>query len=192
MNVPFQNFIGLAESVGERMDFKRVSPAPVVDRAACDPYSLGYPWVLATEKLWRVWYGSHLQWGSEWLEMIHVIKTGTSKDGVNWACDGEIAVDVQGGAEFAVSRPTVMQGPGGFRMWFAKRGANYTLGYAESPDGRTWTRRDDLVGLKPSGDGWDSDEVTYPCVFVHGGRTYMLYNGNGYGRSGFGLALLEE
>jgi hypothetical protein len=34
--------------------------------------------------------------------------------------------------------------------------------------------------------------VEYPWVFRHEGATYMLYNGNGYGRTGFGIAVLES
>jgi hypothetical protein len=30
----------------------------------------------------------------------------------------------------------------------------------------------------------------YPFVFDEGGRRYMLYNGDGYGRTGIGLAVL--
>ncbi|MBB5866436.1 hypothetical protein [Xanthomonas sp. 3058] len=33
--------------------------------------------------------------------------------------------------------------------------------------------------------------IEYPFVFDHAGQRYMLYNGNDYGRSGFGLAVLE-
>jgi hypothetical protein len=33
--------------------------------------------------------------------------------------------------------------------------------------------------------------IEYPAVFDAGGRRYMLYNGNGYGRSGMGLAVLD-
>ena len=39
--------------------------------------------------------------------------------------------------------------------------------------------------------GWDSEMVCYPHVFVHEGRKVMLYCGNGYGRSGFGMAVME-
>ena len=39
----------------------------------------------------------------------------------------------------------------------------------------------------PSDDGWDAEMVTYPVVFGRRGRG-MLYNGNGYGRTGIGLA----
>ena len=34
--------------------------------------------------------------------------------------------------------------------------------------------------------------VEYPCVFDWNGRRFMLYNGNDYGRTGVGLAVLED
>jgi len=34
--------------------------------------------------------------------------------------------------------------------------------------------------------------VEYPFVFDHKGGRYMLYNGNGYGRTGFGIAVLDR
>jgi len=34
--------------------------------------------------------------------------------------------------------------------------------------------------------------ICYPYVFDHAGSRYMLYNGNGYGRTGFGIAILER
>jgi hypothetical protein len=34
--------------------------------------------------------------------------------------------------------------------------------------------------------------IEYPFVFSHEGTTYMLYNGNGYGKSGFGYAILKN
>jgi hypothetical protein len=78
-----------------------------------------------------------------------------------------------------------------FRMWYAYRGTAYRIGYAESPDGLTWARKDGEAGITPSDSGWDSEMLCYPCVFDHAGERYMLYNGNGYGATGFGLAMLE-
>ena len=40
--------------------------------------------------------------------------------------------------------------------------------------------------------GWDSEMVCYPYVFEYNDKLYMLYNGNGYGKTGIGLAVLEE
>lgn len=76
----------------------------------------------------------------------------------------------------------------GYRMWFPHRGPSYRIGYAESLDGLTWRRDDRRSGIDVSPDGWDSEMVTYPSVFDCGGVRYMLYNGNGYGQSGIGLA----
>jgi len=34
--------------------------------------------------------------------------------------------------------------------------------------------------------------IEYPYVFEHKGERYMLYNGNGYGKTGIGIAVLER
>jgi len=34
--------------------------------------------------------------------------------------------------------------------------------------------------------------IEYPHVFDHKAKRYMLYNGNNYGKTGFGLAVLED
>jgi hypothetical protein len=33
--------------------------------------------------------------------------------------------------------------------------------------------------------------IGYPFVFEHQGKKYMLFNGNDYGRDGFGYAVME-
>jgi hypothetical protein len=188
--VPFRNFIGLA--VGERNagPLRRISPAPILDRSAIDPYTLGYPWVIREEGAWRMWYGSHLEWGEERLEMRHVIKEAWSTDGLQWQREGRIAIPLAGGAEFAVSRPCVIRDADRTRMWYARRDPHYRIGYAELIDG-TWIRQDDSVSFAGTAGHWDSESITYPAVFDHGGHRYMLHNGNGYGRTGFGISVLE-
>ena len=34
--------------------------------------------------------------------------------------------------------------------------------------------------------------ICYPNVFNHQGKKFMLYNGNGYGRGGFGYVIWEN
>jgi hypothetical protein len=79
-------------------------------------------------------------------------------------------------------------------MWFCFRGLDfpYRIGYAESLDGKSWTRRDALAGIGVSDAGWDGGMIAYPFVFDHGGSRYMLYAGDGYGTAGMGLAVLEQ
>jgi predicted GH43/DUF377 family glycosyl hydrolase len=195
VTVPFRNSIGLAVREGRDGEFVKVARAPVVDRDEQDPLSLSYPWVMREAGVWRMWYGSNLAWGPTRGEMVHAIKSAWSLDGQRWQRDGEVLVGPRLPDEPIVCRPCVIHLDGMYRMWYCRRdqarggkAAPYRLGYAESEDGVTWERRDDEVGLEPSGEGWDSEEVTYPSLFRHRGALYMLYNGNGFGRTGFGLA----
>ena len=50
---------------------------------------------------------------------------------------------------------------------------------------------DDEPMLPSSSGEWDSDMNCYPHVCEVDGRIYLLYNGNQFGRHGFGLAVLE-
>lgn len=195
-HVPFSNSIGLAISNDRGETFARHSVAPVIGRCAENPFSLGYPFVMRDGTGWRMWFGSHLCWGPTGLEMTHVIKEAYSPDLVSWNPSSRIVVDVAGLSdprEFAVSRPSLIREPdGSVSMWYARRQPNYQLGFAHSDDGVHWQRRDENIRFLGSPEDWESSERTYPFVFDHRGRRYMLYNGNGYGRDGFGLALLEE
>jgi hypothetical protein len=125
--------------------------------------------------------------------MIHVLNRATSEDGDHWTRHG-LAVPYEIGIAQAFSRPTVLCDASGYRMWFSYRsgsGTPYRIGYATSTDGAHWKLDLQNTGIDVSDTGWDSDMIEYPAVVEHRGRIYMLYNGNGYGRTGFGLAVLE-
>jgi len=190
VTVPWRNSIGLAISAGADAPFEKYSPAPVLDRSRLDPYSLSYPCVLREGGSAPQLRLSNLSWGADREHMLHVIKYAESGDGKQWTPAEGSAVELRSG-ELALSRPCVVKENSGYRMWYSYRGAAYRIGYAESADGRTWTRDDPRAGFGVSASGWDSEAVAYPFVFDHAGARYMLYNGNGYGRTGFGLAVLE-
>jgi hypothetical protein len=196
VTVPWLNTIGLAIEDPATGRFERWSPAPMMDRDRHDPFTISYPSLLREEGRWRMWYGSNLQWGKVQEDMQHVIKYAESRDGLHWRREGRVVVGLEHENEYALSKPFVLRDPDRYRMWYSYRGrgqvSTYRIGYAESPDGLQWTRRDDEAGIDVSADGWDAEMVCYPFVFDHGGRRYMLYNGNGYGRSGFGVAVLES
>ncbi len=191
VTVPFRNTIGLAVSDGPDAPFRKVSLAPVLDRSAEDPYSLSYPFVLSTGFGLRMWYGTTLSWGPGFGDMRHAIRGATSDDGVHWVRDTALTLAPDRPGEDVVVRPWIARDADRWRMWFSARGDRYRLGYAESSDGFAWRRDDPAAGLAPAGSGWDGEEVAYPCVFDAGGRRWLLYNGNGYGRTGIGLAVLE-
>lgn len=191
VTVPWRNSIGLAIAEGESMQFERFSPAPILDRNHVDPYSISYPCVMKEKNIWRMWYGSNLKWGHAQEDMAHLLKYAESKDGISWQREGIIALNFKNSAEYAMSKPCVLKEERNYKMWYSYRGKNYRIGFAESIDGIHWTRKDETVGIDISSTGWDSETIEYPNVFDHAGKRYMFYNGNGYGKTGFGLAVLE-
>ncbi len=192
VTVPWRNSIGLAISEGPDEPFVRYSLAPLLDRNNVDPYSISYPWVMHDENIWRMWYGSNLSWGKEQKDMVHLIKYAESKDALHWNREGIIALNFKDSTEYAMSKPCVIKENNLYRMWYSFRGAAYRIGYAESEDGVHWIRKDNEIGITISETGWDSETVEYPCVFINDGKKYMVYNGNEYGRTGFGIAILEN
>jgi hypothetical protein len=192
VTVPWRNSIGLAIYDPRTGTFQRRSKAPLLDRNDVDPYSISYPFVLEDEGIYRMWYGSNLKWGKDQEDMAHVIKYAESTDGLSWKREGVIALNFKDSSEYAMSRPCVLKQGGRYKMWYSYRGKSYRIGYAESTDAIQWERKDEQVGIDVSDTGWDSEMIEYPFVFDHDSRRYMFYNGNGYGKSGVGLAVLEQ
>jgi hypothetical protein len=109
----------------------------------------------------------------------------------DWDRRGDVAIDFAYDSEYAISVPRVFYRKG-WEMLYSYRGgpfgATYRIGYAVSENGSCWDRRDTAVALQPSNSGWDSEMVCYPFVINYDGEYFVLYNGNGYGATGFGLA----
>jgi hypothetical protein len=191
VTVPFRNSIGLA--IWEKGRFpKRYSNAPIVDRSSIDPYFVASCCLRVEDCLWKMWYLSCTGWtlvNSIPRHSYH-IRYAESIDGISWKRDGISCIDFKDPGEYAISRPCVLNDNGLYKMWYSYRGISYRIGYAESLDGIHWTRLDQQVGISVSDFGWDSEMIEYPFVFDHKGSRYMLYNGNGYGKTGFGLAVL--
>lgn len=191
VTVPWRNSIGLAIHDPFTENFQRFSKAPLLDRHDVDPYSLSYPFVAEDEGIYRMWYGSNLRWGKDERDMDHLIKYAESHDAIHWKREGIIVLRFKNDREYAMSRPCVIKEAGLYKMWYSYRGESYRIGYSESEDGIEWVRKDGQVGIGVSESGWDSKSVEYPFVFDHKGERYMLYNGNDYGKTGIGLAVLE-
>jgi hypothetical protein len=191
--VLWRNSIGLAICRGGSDQFERASPAPVLDRNGSDPFTLTYPWVMCDEGRWRMWYGSHLTWGKGGRDWVHVLKHAKSDDGLVWQPTGRLVLPFASADETALTKPCIIVDQDVYKMWFSgyHKAGSYKIGYAESRDGIAWQRMDEVCGLLPSESGFDSESVEYCTVFDHRGQRYMLYNGNQYGKTGIGLALLD-
>jgi len=199
VKTPFTSFNGIAESYDNGETFDKLSSAPkALNRNDVDPFSTFSPFVLKTDKKWHMWYVSLVKWEKVKNEVKHYyhIKYAYSNDGLSWIREGQVCIDFKSKREYAIARPCVIYENNIFKMWFSYRGSinseTYRIGYAESVDAKEWKRMDENVSLSISKTGWDSEMVCYPYVFDYRGSRYMLYNGNNYGETGFGIAILER
>lgn len=184
---------GLSISTDGGETFKRFSRAPILNLTDKEPFTiLTAPCVLKLGSLWKMWYVSCDGWIHADLPNYN-IKYAESNDGINWRQEGKVCIDYKSKDETALARPCVLFENGIYRMWYSYKdpAIGYRMGYAESKDGLTWKRMDEIVGIDVSESGWDSEMIEYPYVFNHKGKKYMVYNGNGYGKDGVGLAILD-
>jgi hypothetical protein len=190
--VPYHLAIGLASgpAAGIDADVARL-PGPIMDRSPADPLFCASPSVLIEKGLWRMWHMSGIGWPNVHGRVTpsYNLRYAESRNGVDWERTGPVVLDLKSG-EIGFSRPCVVVDNDQYIMWYSVRGVSdrYRLEFASSGDGIKWIRHDD-VGLGPSTDGWDSEMISYPNVFDHKETRYMLYCGNGYGATGFGLAV---
>jgi hypothetical protein len=187
----FYASVGLAVSDDGGATFARVSQAPVLARSQHDPCLVTSPCVRREGSSWRMWYVSGREWRRERdrLQSLYDVKYAESDDGVTWHREGHVCIALEPG-ETNVARPCVIDTANAYEMWYSHdRGHGYRIGMARSPDGLTWRRHDREAGIEASLSGWDADAQSYPWLIESGGRRFLFYNGNDFGRAGFGLAV---
>ncbi|MBU7317614.1 hypothetical protein [Paenibacillus oleatilyticus] len=201
--ISYHNSIGLAISEDDGKNFKRLSQGPVIDRNFNEPHFSAIPCILIENNVWRMWYLSCVKWVifNDRPEPFYHIKYAESSDGIEWKRKGVICIDFKDENECGLVRPCVIKDGNKYRMWYSFRNLqnyrtniynSYRIGYAESDDGIKWIRKDNEVGISISSDGWDSSMIEYPFVYEYKKKKIMLYNGNNFGESGFGFAILRE
>lgn len=193
--VRYFQFEGLAISTDGGLTFSRYSQVPVLDRSDREMLNRTSAFVMQDQGIFRMWYVG----GSEWVTVngkllpTYNMRYLESPDGKNWSGEGKVCIELQRPDEYALGRPWVLKEADRHRMFYSirSRAKGYRLGYAESVDGgHTWQRMDDSLGIDVSPDGWDSEMIEYPSIYRYEDRTYLLYNGNNCGETGFGCALL--
>ena len=194
--IRFQVFGGLATSSDGGETFARYSEQPVLGETDEAPLFRVLHSVIPENGKWRAWYGagSRFEQGKTKTLPVYNIRSMESADGIVFPNSGTVAVDIQAN-EHRVGRPYVVKTSDRYLMFFGSGSEEvpYTLTYATSSDGLTWERHGEIAGLGLSNSGqWDSQMMAYPAVISAYGKTYMLYNGNDYGRAGFGCAELAS
>lgn len=171
----------------------RELPGPVLARDHLNPLLCASPFVMKSSEGWVMWYVGGVRWERTDSDLAHyyTIRRAVSRDALRWESDPEPCIPL-GPQEYAIARPSVLRLGNILHMWFCHRGfggnLTYRIGYAYSEDGLHWERQTRDHALDVSTTGWDSEMVCYPHVFAHEGWLYMLYNGNGFGATGFGYA----
>ena len=190
-SVPFETLVGMAISVDEGNTFKKIgNGGPLLATNIHDPFVIGSPRIKRFNDMWFIWYIAGKQWLKD--QCIYAIKTSFSKDGLTWTRGKDFIIN--GDAKECQASPEVFFLNGKYHMLFSYRhfdSRNYSIGYASSADLITWHRDDSQAGISVSSEGWDSESISYPNIFELNGKYCMLYQGNGIGKSGFGLAQLE-
>ena len=188
-------FGGLALSFDRGNSFFRYQKTPIIDRINDEYFLRSAPFILKEDGLYKMWYTS----GTHWIEVnnksvpVYNIRYLESFDGKDWKGKGKLCIDLKLG-EHGLGRPWIIKYNSKYRMFYSIRykSINYRLGYAESYDGINWIRKDEEIGIDVSSNGWDSEMICFPSVIKYKDRFYMFYNGNNYGETGFGYAILDK
>jgi hypothetical protein len=205
VSVSVDTAIGLAISRDDGETFQRIDAGPVLAASLHEPYLVGDGFVKVIGETFYMWY----IFGTCWMkytadgspDRTYKIGHAFSGDGINWIKnDGRRIVSDRLGEAESQALPTVIAVDGLYHMFFCYRESadfrsnksrGYRIGHAYTDDLEHWIRDDEGLALEGTPGEWDADMQCYPHVFDCDGSVYLLYNGNEFGRYGFGLAVLE-
>lgn len=204
VSVSVDTAVGLAISRDNGLTFERIGPGPVLAASLHEPCLVGDGFVSVIDGVFHMWY----IFGKGWQkyapdaapDRTYKIGHASSPDGLNWTKEeARQIISDQLGPDESQALPTVVRVGSRYHMFFCYResfdfrkttGRGYRLGHAWSDDLCNWTRDDNTLTFEGTLGDWDSDMQCYPHVFECDGKVYLLYNGNEFGRYGFGLAEL--
>ena len=206
VSVSVDTAIGLAISHDEGVSFERIGDGPVLGPSLNEPCLVGDGFVRVIDDVFHMWY----IFGTGWRkyaadaapDRTYKIGHAVSGDGISWVKEEarQIIPDRLGPDE-SQALPTVVQIDDRHHMFFCYResfdfrrakGRGYRVGHAWSDDLSNWTRDDESPLLEGTPGEWDGEMQCYPHVFECDGQVRLLYNGNEFGRGGFGLAVLNR
>jgi len=168
---------------------------PVLERSEFETFFRCGSFCMYHLGVYKMWYIA----GSNWIVSngkelpVYEIYYLESEDGINWPKRGSLCISISNNSEHGFGRPYVIIQDGIFKMYYSIRlkVKGYLLGYAESFDGKSWIRKDSKMNLTTSKKGFDSEMLCFSAVIEVNGRMVMFYNGNNFGKTGLGYAVLD-
>lgn len=194
--VRYTLYTGLAVSQDGGHFFRRQLTTPVLDRCTGEELVRTAACVGRDSCGWRVWYagGGEFVWDGDRERPTYALRHARSDNGVVWRDSTVIFPVERDKGILGFGRPFVhRRSDGSWRMFYSLRLNNtgYLIRHAVSEDGLHWTH-DPSLDLLPDGKGnFDSDMTCFASIVDTVNGTFMFYNGSDYGRTGFGIAILE-
>lgn len=196
--------IGVAQSSDDGETFRKLGDGPILTSSLNEPFLVCDGFVKYFSNKYHMYY----IYGTNWKvyvkdgqpERTYLIAHATSDDGIHWKKEGRPIIETAYNDE-CQALPTVIKIDERYHMYFCHRRSydfrknpkmGYRIGYAYSDDNINWTRNDDLCGIETTKNSWDSNMMCYPHIFACDEEIYLLYNGNEFGKNGFGIARLES
>lgn len=201
-SVSVDTALGLVISDDNGRTFKRYGKGPIMSSNVNEPYLIADGFIVKTDDGKYVMYyiygtkWSHYE-GIEQSERTYKIALSQSNNLLDWERSSEQIIASKFDDE-AQALPSVAKYRNKWHMLFCYRHTtrfredsqfSYKIGYASSNDLFNWKRNDDVICIPL--EGWNKEMQCYPNIFVMDNEPYMLFNGNNFGKTGFGLVKLE-
>lgn len=201
VSVPVETSTGLAKSKDQGLSFEKHGNGPIFSNSLHEPFLVGDSFVRQYNNIFYMWYIFGTKWiaATENEPEARVYKIGqvTSINGIDFGkqTGNSIISDLLDENE-CQALPSIAYFKNKYHMVFCYRYATdfrnnpkrgYRIGYAWSDDLTNWNRESNS-GLDISEKDWDSEMQCYPNLIVINDKLYLLYNGNAFGKEGFGLA----
>lgn len=203
VSVAVETAIGFAVSSDDGKSFQKLGDGPILGPSLDEPFLVGDAFVRFFDDKFHMFYIFGQKWGEvtkeHSSERVYKIGHAISDDGISWQKTGKRIIKDRVDENECQALPTVIKIGERYHMYYcyrhmlgfrSEKGKGYRLGYAHSDDLINWTRDDEHAGIDLSDEGWDSEMMCYPNIFECNKEVYLLYNGNEFGRRGFGIAKL--
>ena len=200
VSVSVETSIGLTESIDDGRTFQRIGTGPILSSSLNEPCLVGDGFVKVIDDVFHMWYIFGHGWKQYHADTppdrTYKIGHATSRDGINWNKEeARQIISDKLDADESQALPTVIKIDNQYHMFFCYRQSfnfrnnpdrGYRIGHAYSQDLENWIRDDENPSIDMISNRWDSNMMCYPHTFTCNNNIYLLYNGNEFGRYGFG------
>ena len=183
----WSNAIGLVEKSVYDTELT-VKNKLVVKSNEFENYGLAYPYLISQNSIRHLFYGAFDLYGIPSLNQPYSYVSKRAEIGNDLILSDRSRMIDHLSGNSAQSRPCIIRDGNGYRAWISVKGEGYEIRSAYSEDLRNWKWSEDRYGLRASGMNGESREVCYSHVVEFAGSRMMFFNGDGFGKTGIGIA----